>query len=85
MTYAEVSNGGQRFTLVVRFSGGQTAKIELSFIVFQNKDRRYPIRGTPDDVENVSYRTNPNGWIESLVFSEWLTEPKSIQALPDEK
>lgn len=77
MTYVEVINGGQGFTLVVIISGCPTANIEPVFFVFQSKDIRYTIFGTSDDVEKVSYRTGPNGCMEIRVFqSGWLSLEK---------
>eukprot|EP00171_Calliarthron_tuberculosum_P003820 IDg3820t1 len=44
-------------TMVVRLSGGRDARIEEPFFIFKNKDRSYPIRGVPDNVDGISYRT----------------------------
>lgn len=77
--YADVSSGGDSMTMVLRISGGRHARIEHPFMIFQNKDRNYPIRGVPDDVPGVSYRTGPKGWMDSRVFPQWLAESRAIQ------
>lgn len=65
--YADVVSGGDGMTMVVRISGGRDARIEPPFMVFQNKARSYPIR-MQDDVEGVSYRRGPKGWMDSTVM-----------------
>ena len=61
LKYTDVVSDGEGMTMVFRLSGGLDAKIEPPFMVFTNKDRNYPIRGTPDDVPGVAYRTGPKG------------------------
>eukprot|EP00644_Phytophthora_capsici_P012335 jgi/Phyca11/121804/e_gw1.46.284.1 len=41
-------------------------------IIFQNKNRSYPIRGLKDDVAGVTYRSGPKGWMDHKVFYSWL-------------
>lgn len=36
-------------TMFLRLSEGWNAKIEGILVVFENKDRNYPIKGVPDD------------------------------------
>ena len=57
--YADVASGGVGMTMVVRIRGGKFARLEPAFTIFQNESRNYPIRGIPDDVPGVAYRTNP--------------------------
>lgn len=59
-----------------------TVKIEAPSLVFQNKNRNYPISRVPDDVPNVSYRSGPNDWIDGIVFPQYIGEKKVIRALP---
>lgn len=80
--YADVVSGGDGFTMLVRLSGGRDSRIEYPFIVFRNKDRNYPIRGVPDTVDGVAYRTGPKGWIDTTVMPQWLSEIRVIRALP---
>lgn len=81
--YADVVSGGEGMTMLVRLSGGRDARIEPPFMVFMNKGRNYPIRGTPDDVDGVAYRTGPKGWMDTLVMPQWLSEERVIKALPN--
>lgn len=65
-------------SMLVHLSGGLDAKIDPSFMVFNNKDRNYPILGVPDDVNGVLYRTGPKGWMDSHVLPLLLTEKLSF-------
>ena len=69
--------------MVVRLSSGRDARVESPFMVFMNKDRNYPIRGTPDDRPDVAYRTGSKGWMDTRVMPEWLSENRVISALPN--
>jgi DDE superfamily endonuclease len=75
--YADVVGGGEGMTLMVRVTGGVDAKIYALLMIFTNKDRNYPIRGVPDDVPGVCYRTGPKGWMDRKVFVQWLEEKRA--------
>jgi len=77
--YADVSSGNDAITMVVRLTGGRKASIQPPFLIFLNKSRNYPIRGVPDDVPGVSYRTSPKAWMDRTVFVQWLSEPRAIR------
>ena len=79
--YADVVSGGESFTTMVCLSGRRDACIEPPFLVFTNKNRSYPIRGTPDDVAGVAYRTGPKGWMDTQVLSQWLSEERKMKPL----
>lgn len=81
--YAEAVSGGDRFTMIVRISGGKYANIEAPFVIFKNERRSYPIRGVPDNVPGVSYRTAPKAFIDHICAPEWLSERRAIKPLPD--
>lgn len=81
--YADVVSAGEGMTMLVRVSGGRDGIIHPPFIVFTNKSRSYPIRGTPDDVPGVAYRTGPKGWIDTTVMPQWLSERRVIRPLPN--
>ena len=68
--------------MVLRITGGVNSKNGASFIIFTYKKRSYPIQGTPDDVEGVSYRTGPKGWMNQNLFVDWLSEPRAIDKNP---
>ncbi|KAL3700031.1 hypothetical protein R1sor_018053 [Riccia sorocarpa] len=76
--YADVVSGGQGMTMIVRLSGGRNAQIETPMLIFQNKDRSYPIRGVPDNIPGACYRTGPKGWNDSKVFPLWCKEKRAI-------
>lgn len=60
--------------MLVRLSGGKDARIEPPLLIFKDKDRTYPIRGVPDTVPGVAYRTAPKVWMDQSIMGEWLKE-----------
>lgn len=83
--YADVTSGGEGMTMLIRLSGGRKARIEPPLMIFKNKTRSYPIRGVPDDVPGVAYRSGPRGWMDTTIMKEWLREPRVIKKLPHKK
>lgn len=83
--YADVVSGGEGYTMLVRLTGGRDARIAAPFMVFKNVGRHYPIRGVPDNVPGVAYRTGPKGWMDSIVMPQWLSETRVITALPHKR
>lgn len=81
--YADVVSGGEAFTMMVRLSGGVHGRIEPPFIVFMNKNRSYPIKGVPDNVPGVAYRSGPKGWIDTVVMPQYFEENRVIVKLPN--
>lgn len=77
--YPDVSSGGQHFTLIGHVSGGLLVNIMPGFSVFQNAGRNYPICGVLDTVPGDSYRTWPNGWIDSRVLLDMFKDLRYIQ------
>ena len=66
--YASVASGDDGMTTVIRVPGGQFARFEPAFMIFQNEIRNYPIRGITDDVPGVAYRNGPKGWMAKRVM-----------------
>ena len=83
--YADVTGGSEHITVMVRPTGGWDSKIEVPFAIFRNPSRSYPIRGVPDTVPSVCYRSGVRGWMDNRVFYEWLEEPRTIQKLSNGK
>ncbi len=79
VNYAGVVAGGDGLTMVLRIFGGANASIHQSFLIFKNKQRNYSMKNLPDNVEGVSYCTRPNGWMDQIVFNEWLNESRTIE------
>lgn len=69
--------------MLVRLSDSYSAITEADFLIFMNKNRSYPIRGTPDYIPGVSYRTGPKGWVYTNNMLEWLKEERALKSLPD--
>lgn len=83
--YSDVVSGGKGMNMLVRLSGGHDAHIFAHFMVFMNKDREYPILDTPDSIPVVAYRTKPKRWIDTKVFSQFLSERRVIAELQDSR
>ena len=78
--YADVVRGGEFLTLVVRISGGWRSAIEDPMLIFTNVERDYPMRGLPDNVPGVTYRTSPKGWMDQTLFPQYFEEPRAFQS-----
>lgn len=68
--------------MVVRISGGRDARIENQLMVFLNKGRPCTTRRVRDIVQGVHYRNGPNGWIETTVITQWISERSLFKKLP---
>lgn len=83
--YADVVSGGEPITMMVRISGGPVAMIHPPMLVFKNQSSSYPIRGVPDNVPGVCYRSGPKGWMDASVWRAWLNESRAINRLPSNR
>lgn len=79
--YADVVSGGEPMTMMVRISGGVHATIHPPMIIFKNDKCSYPIKGVPDTVPGVCYRTSKKGWMDSVKWMEWLLEARAIHRM----
>lgn len=66
--YTDVVSGGIGMTMVVCLTGGPSSEICAPFMIFQNEQESYPIRGVPDDVPGVSYRSSKKGFMTWKVW-----------------
>lgn len=71
--FSGLVSGGDGMTVMLILGGCPDARITTPMLVFQNACRNYRIRGTPDTVACVCYRTHPKGWMDGKVFVEWIT------------
>ena len=78
VNYFDGVGGADGFTLVLRLCGGCNAKLINTFTVLKNRDRNYRIINSSDNISDVSYRTQPLGWMDSIAFNAWLEEPCAI-------
>ena len=83
VNYTDVVSEGEGMNMLVRLSGGRDAKIKPPVMVFKNKNRNYPIRGTVDNIPGVAYRTGPKGWIDTTVLPPWLRERRVMWRHPN--
>ncbi|KAL0217568.1 hypothetical protein RCL1_008149 [Eukaryota sp. TZLM3-RCL] len=70
--YVDVVSGSVGLTMVVKIQGGIAAKIDKPMLIFTNAGSTYPIRGTPDTVEWVTYRTSPKGFMNGTILAQYL-------------
>lgn len=59
--WSDVTYGGDGTKMAVRLSGSRDAHIEPAVMIFKNRVWNYPVRGIPDTVPGVEYRTGPQG------------------------
>lgn len=81
--YADVTSGGEGMTMMVRISGRKEYLVENPFMKLKSKDGNYPIRGAEDYVPGISYRTGPQGWIDSRVMKENVLVKRALLPLPN--
>jgi DDE superfamily endonuclease len=80
--YADVVSGGENMTMMVNLSGGTASRILPPMMIFQNANCSYPIKGIPDNIPGVSYRTGKKGWNDAAHFSEWIKENRVCPSDP---
>ena len=68
VSYLDVVSGRDCFIARMRISSGQNARIEKPLVTFQNPNGNYPISGIPDNVEEITYRSSPKGWMTAQMF-----------------
>lgn len=81
-SYNDMIEGSRGMTMLVRLSGGKDAKIETPFMILEDAERIYPLGGVPDYVDNCSYRTAPQGWIDEAVSIQYFSEKGVMPPLP---
>ena len=77
VNYADVVSGCDGLTMVLRLRGGVDAKLMQPFPIFKNRDRNYSMANLPDNINGVSYHTQPRAWVDNIVFGEWFREPRA--------
>ncbi len=77
MKNSEGVSGGQGMALVVRITGGPGGRIEVPFMIFQNEKSNNPIRGVPDYIPRVCYRTSKSSFMNQRVWAEWMKESRA--------
>ncbi len=75
--YTDVVSGGMGMTLMIRQTGEPHARIYNPCVIFQNISESYPIRGVPDDVPGVCYRTTKKSFITQKLWAQYLQEPRA--------
>ena len=85
VNYPDVVGGCDGFTMVLRLRGGIDGKLMQPFLIFKNRDKNYPMMNLADNIDGVSYRTQPRAWMDNTVFEEWLREPRAIDRDADNR
>ncbi len=65
----------------MRISAGEHGKIEKQLVIFQNPNGNYPIAGIPENIEGITYRSSPKGWMTSQMFINYFSDSNNIQPL----
>jgi hypothetical protein len=63
--YVDVISSGIGMTMVLKVTGGQSAKITTIFMIFQNSESKYSIRRVSDIISGISYRLTASGFMTS--------------------
>lgn len=79
--YADDVSGVEGMTMVVCLTDGRNCKFSTPFMIFQNNERRYPIRGAPDVLDGVFYRTGSKRWMDTVVMTHCFSERREISPL----
>lgn len=83
--YLYVTFDGEGMTMMVRISGGPEAVLQISMMIFKNKDSNYPIRFLQYNVPAVCFRAVPKGWMSKLTMLKWVSENRTLPKLPDRR
>ena len=66
--YADVVSGGENdMFLMVRKTDVVFSRTCSSMMIFQNHYHTYPMRGVPDNVVGVNYRSDPKRWSDKKI------------------
>ena len=61
---------------------GHRSTIEASMIIFTNENKNYYIRGLIHNVHDVTYRSDPKGWMDKYIFPKCFFDPRAYQSDP---
>lgn len=81
MRYIDTVAENEAMTVVMRITGGEHATAAGVMVILKNKLRSHPIMHVPDNYNNLCYRSGPKGWMDHIVFEEWLGE-KRVHIMP---
>ena len=76
-----VASGRDCLTVCIRISGGLTARIETPLVIFLNPNLNYPISGKPDNIDGITYRSSPKGWMTARMLVNYFSDLSIIQPL----
>lgn len=82
VNYLDVVIRAEGMTFVLRVTGKSQAELAAPFFIFKNNSENYPIKVAPDNVPDVSYRIQRNGWMDNVRLVQSLREPRAIDKLP---
>jgi hypothetical protein len=84
--YTDVVKGSEGISVCLTIVGGdKSSHLSDPMLIFINKLRSYPIRGSPDNVDNACYRTAPKGFMEARLMKQWLLEQRTWGKRPDDQ
>ncbi len=59
--------------------------MENTLFLFQNPNSKYPILCAPDDVNGISYKSSPKGWMNSNLFADYFRNTRVINPFTKEE
>ena len=81
VTYSDVASGRNCFTVCMRISGSESARIEKPLVAFSKPERELTISGIPDNIDGITYRFSPKGWMSAKMFVNYFSDSNIIQPL----
>lgn len=68
LRYSDVFSFEDCITMMMFNSEEPTACLETTIEFFKKAENNYPIRGLPEVIPSVKYRTRPDAWMDKRVF-----------------
>ena len=59
--------------------------MENTLFLFQNPNSKYPILCAPDDVNGISYKSSPKGWMNSNLFADYFLNTRVINPFTERR
>ena len=78
VTYADVANPRDCFTVRMRILRVPQGKVEKPFVIFQNPSSNYSIAWIQDNVEGITYSPSPKNWTYSHLFHKCFSNEQVI-------
>lgn len=83
LNYADVFSAGKAMTMIMQIPEGSAAAFQTCVLILMFPSRLYSLRGVPDTVSGVCYRSLQKAWMDPTFWNAWLNERLAVGSLPD--